>query len=77
MRSIIAVLTLNRLCETVSVAWQVGSVRHGLRVVMVWLLMAVPSGFGLMIFRLVQSFVRDLADLRAGRPVYEGERLFD
>jgi hypothetical protein len=31
----------------------------------------------LMIFRLVQSFVRDLADFRAGRPVYEGERLFD
>ena len=30
-----------------------------------------------MIVRLVQSFVRDVADLRAGRPVYEGERLFE
>lgn len=74
---IIAVLALYWSFETVSVSWKFGSVSHGLRVSMVWFLMAVPIGFGLMIFRLVQSFVRDLADLRAGRPVYEGERMFD
>ncbi len=74
---IIAVLALYWSFETVSVSWKFGSVSHGLRVSMVWFLMAVPIGFGLMIFRLVQSFLRDLADLRAGRPVYEGERLFD
>jgi len=74
---IIAVLALYWSFETVSVSWKFGSVSHGLRVSMVWFLMAVPIGFGLMIFRLVQSFVRDLADIRAGRPVYEGERLFD
>ena len=74
---IIAVLALYWSFETVSVSWKFGSVSHGLRVSMVWFLMAVPVGFALMIFRLVQSFVRDLADLRAGRPVYEGERLFD
>lgn len=73
----IAVLALYWSFETVTVSWKFGSVSHGLRVSMVWFLMAVPVGFGLMIFRLVQSFVRDLADLRAGRPVYEGERLFD
>jgi len=39
--------------------------------------MAVPIGFSLMTFRLVQSLVRDIADFRAGRPPYEGERLFD
>ena len=50
---------------------------HGLRVSMVWFLMAVPIGFSLMIFRLLQSLVRDISDMRAGRPVYEGERLFE
>ena len=74
---IIAVLALYWSFETVSVSWKFGSVSHGLRVSMVWFLMAVPIGFGLMIFRLVRPFLRDLADLRAGRPVYEGERLFD
>jgi len=52
-------------------------VSHGLRISMVWFLAAVPIGFALMIFRLIQSLVRDVADLRAGRPVYEGTRLFD
>ncbi len=73
----IAVLAVYWSLETVAVSWKFGSVSHGLRVSMVWFLLAVPIGFGLMIFRLVQSFVRDLADFRAGRPVYEGERLFD
>ena len=74
---VIAVLAVYWSLETVAVSWKFGSVSHGLRVSMVWFLMAVPIGFGLMIFRLVQSFVRDLADFRAGRPVYEGARLFD
>jgi TRAP-type C4-dicarboxylate transport system permease small subunit len=43
----------------------------------VFFLFAVPFGFALVIFRLVQSFLRDLADLRNGRPVYEGDKLFD
>lgn len=63
--------------ETVAVSWKFGSVSHGLRVSMVWFLLAVPIGFGLMVFRLLQSLIRDFADLKAGRPVYEGARLFD
>lgn len=73
----LAALAVYWSLETVAVSWKFGSVSHGLRVSMVWFLMAVPIGFALMIFRLAQSFVRDLADFRAGRPVYEGERLFD
>ena len=73
----IAVLAVFWSLETVGVSWKFGSVSHGLRVSMVWFLMAVPIGFGLMIFRLIQSLIRDLADFRAGRPVYEGEKLFD
>ncbi|MEM8743738.1 MAG: TRAP transporter small permease [Pseudomonadota bacterium] len=63
--------------ETVLVSWKFGSVSHGLRVSMVWFLMAVPLGFGLMIFRLLQSLIRDFSDLKSGKPVFEGERLFD
>ncbi len=74
---IIALLALYWSFEVASVSWKFGSVSHGLRVSMVWFLAAVPIGFGLMLFRLIQSLVRDFADLRAGRPAYEGARLFD
>lgn len=73
----IAVLAVFWSLETLSISWKFGSVSHGLRVSMVWFLAAVPIGFSLMIFRLIQSLRRDVADLRAGRPVYEGARLFD
>jgi len=72
----IAVLAVWWSFETLSVSWKFGSVSHGLRVSMVWFLAAVPIGFSLMIFRLIQSLLRDVADLRAGRPVYEGGQLF-
>lgn len=73
----LALLALWLAMETVGTSWEFGSVSHGLRVSMVWFLLAVPVGFGLMIFRLMQSLIRDLRDFRAGRPVYEGERLFE
>lgn len=63
--------------ETVLVSAKFGSVTHGLRISQVWFLSAVPIGFSLVIFRLVQSFIRDVGDLRHGRPVYEGDKLFD
>ncbi|WP_323765362.1 TRAP transporter small permease [Marinovum sp.] len=63
--------------ETVLVSAKFGSVTHGLRVSQVWFLSAVPLGFALVILRLVQSFIRDFNDLRHGRPVYEGDKLFD
>ncbi|CAB5111581.1 hypothetical protein D3OALGA1CA_2058 [Olavius algarvensis associated proteobacterium Delta 3] len=31
----------------------------------------------MMLVRLVQSIIRDVSDLRAGRPIYEGKKLFD
>lgn len=63
--------------ETVATSWRFGSVSHGLRVSMVFFLIAVPFGFGLMTIRIIQSLLRDIRDLRAKRPVYEGERLFE
>ena len=73
----VAMLAVYWAFETVTVSWTFGSVSHGLRISMVWFLMAVPIGFALMIFRLIQSLIRDVSDFRAGRPVYEGERLYD
>jgi TRAP-type C4-dicarboxylate transport system permease small subunit len=73
----VALVALYWSFETVLVSARFGSVTHGLRVSQVWFLSAVPIGFALVIFRLTQSFLRDLRDLRAGRPVYEGDKLFD
>jgi len=74
---VVACIALYWSFETVHISWKFGSVTHGLRISQVWFLMAVPIGFSLVILRLVQSFLRDLSDLRAGRPVYEGDKLFD
>jgi TRAP-type C4-dicarboxylate transport system permease small subunit len=73
----VALIALYWSWETVHVSWKFGSVSHGLRVSMVWFLMAVPVGFALMILRLIQSLLRDVRSLRDGTPVYEGDKLFD
>jgi len=73
----VALVALYWSFETVLVSWEFGSVTHGLRISQVWFLSAVPIGFTLVALRLVQSFLRDIRDLRHGRPVYEGDRLFD
>lgn len=73
----VALIALFYSFETVMVSYKFGSVTHGLRVSMVWFLMAVPTGFALVSLRLIQSFLRDLRDLRAGNDVYEGDTLFE
>lgn len=73
----VAAIALYWAMETVLVSAKFGSVSHGLRVSMVWFLLAVPVGFALMILRLIQSFLRDLRALRDGKPVYEGDKMFD
>jgi TRAP-type C4-dicarboxylate transport system permease small subunit len=73
----VALIALYWSWETVLVSAKFGSVSAGLRVSMVWFLLAVPVGFGLMLLRLAQSFLRDLRALRDGTPVHEGNQLFD
>ncbi|MCH2096605.1 MAG: TRAP transporter small permease [Rhodobacteraceae bacterium] len=73
----VSIVALIYSYETVHVAAKYGSVTDGLRISRVWFLMAVPFGFALVLWRLAQSILRDIADLRAGRPVYEGDKLFD
>ena len=73
----VAVIALYWSFETVHVSWKFGSVTDGLRISKVWFLLAVPIGFALMIFRLLQSLRRDFRDFANRQPPYEGERLFD
>jgi C4-dicarboxylate transporter DctQ subunit len=74
---IVAVIALYWSYESVHVSWKFGSVTDGLRISKVWFLMSVPLGFGLMIWRLLQSLRRDFISLKTGKPVYEGDTLFD
>lgn len=74
---VVAIIALYWSIETVLVSVKFGSVSAGLRVSMVWFLMAVPVGFALMLWRLTQSLARDLRSFRDGTPVYEGDKLFD
>lgn len=74
---VVAVFALYLSWESVAVSLKFGSVSHGLRLPLAWFLSAVPVGFILLLYRLQQSIRRDLSDLRHGRPVFEGERLFD
>ncbi len=74
---VVAIIAVYWSFETVAVSWKFGSVSHGLRISMVWFLLAVPVGFALMIIRLIQSLLHDFHSLRTGRPVYEGEKMFD
>lgn len=73
----VAVIALYWSYEAVHVSAKFGSVTDGLRVSKVWFLMAVPLGFALMIWRLIQSFRRDVTSLINGEPVFEGDKLFD
>jgi TRAP-type C4-dicarboxylate transport system permease small subunit len=74
---VLAVVALYWSMEPVINSIHFGSVTHGLRISQAWFLFAVPLGFGMMTLRLIQSMKRDISDLRAGRPVFEGTKLFD
>ena len=73
----LAVLALYTSVEALEVSLKFGSVTHGLRISLAWFLFAVPLGFTLMIYRLCQSIWRDFGDLRRGRAVFEGAKMFD
>jgi TRAP-type C4-dicarboxylate transport system permease small subunit len=73
----VAIIAVYWSFEAVLVSAKFGSVTDGLRISKVWFLMAVPLGFTLMIWRLLQSLRRDIHCLRTGQPVFEGDKLFD
>ena len=74
---VVACIALYWSFETVLVSAKFGSVSHGLRISLVWFLFAVPLGFSLIIWRLIQSLIRDILYLRQGKEPFEGSKLFD
>jgi len=56
---------------------QFDNVTDGLRINRSFFLVAVPLGFTMTMARVAQNLVRDIADHRAGRPVFRGKRLFE
>ena len=74
---IFAIIALRYSMHTIGVLWQFGGATPVLRVSKIWAEAAVPIGFALIILRSVQSMLRDIADMRAGRAVYKGKALFE
>jgi TRAP-type C4-dicarboxylate transport system permease small subunit len=74
---LLAIGTLYWTISPVVTSIKFHSVTEGLRITRAWFVIAVPFGFSLVTLRTVQSMLRDIADFRAGRPPYRGERLFD
>ena len=73
----VAILALFYSFEVFQTALKFGVKTHGLGIYLAWFIAAVPIGFSLMLFRLLQSLKRDIAMLRTDEPIYSGERLFD
>ena len=54
-----------------------GAAAPALRISKAYFETAVPLGFALMVWRLLQSIRRDIQDIRAGRDAFRGALLFD
>ncbi|MBR9772669.1 MAG: TRAP transporter small permease [Gammaproteobacteria bacterium] len=54
-----------------------GSVTAGLRVSQAFFLAAIPVGFLLIAWRVVQSMLADIRRMQRGDPVFDGQKLFD
>lgn len=63
--------------ESLGTALRFEAATEGLRINQAWFLFAVPFGFTLILIRLIQSIKRDIEDIRAGREVFTGAKLFD
>jgi TRAP-type C4-dicarboxylate transport system permease small subunit len=72
-----ALIALRYSFHTIQQLWQFGGATPVLRVSKIWAEAAVPIGFTLIVVRSLQMLRRDIADLRAGRPAYQGKALFE
>ncbi len=72
-----AIIAFRYSMHTISTLVQYGGATPVLRVSKVWAEAAVPIGFALILFRSSQAIVRDIGDMRAGRPVFKGKALFE
>ena len=74
---VFAVIALRYSLHTIDQMLTFGATTFVLRVNKLWAEAAVPIGFVLITIRCVQAISRDVADIRAGRPAYQGKALFE
>jgi TRAP-type C4-dicarboxylate transport system permease small subunit len=74
---IFAVIAVRLSWHTMEQLWQFGAATPVLRVSRIWAEAAVPIGFSLVVIRSLQASWRDIADIRAGRPAYQGKAMFE
>jgi len=74
---VFAVIALRFSLHTADQLLSFGATTFVLRVNKLWAEAAVPIGFALIVLRSIQALVRDAADIRAGRPAYQGKALFE
>lgn len=74
---VLAVIAFTWSLEPIRTSLTFGSVTHGLRISQAWFTAAVPLGFAMMSFRLVQAMLRDCRTLAGRAPLFRGNRLFD
>ena len=74
---IFAVIALYYSIIPILTSIQFDNVTDGLRINRSFFLVAVPLGFTMTMVRVAQNILRDIADHRAGRPIFRGKRLFE
>jgi TRAP-type C4-dicarboxylate transport system permease small subunit len=74
---IFAVIALRYTFSTTAQLWRFEAETPVLRVSKLWAEAAVSIGFVLIVIRSCQMLRRDIADLIAGRPAYQGKALFE
>ena len=74
---VIACMALYWSMAPVLVSIRFGSVTEALQLSQAFFLFAVPFGFVLVLLRVLQSLIRDVRDLVAGRPPFAGSKLFE
>jgi len=74
---VVACLAFYYSLETFLTSLKFGSVTHGLGIAQAWFIAAVPIGFSLICFRLLQSMWRDIRMFNTQQALFTGHKLFD
>lgn len=73
---VFAVLAIRYTIPLIQTSLEFGAATQALRVNRAFFQIAIPIGFTLFIFRVLQRLYYDVRDVRSGRPVYKGESVF-
>ena len=74
---VFAVFAVYWSLQTMGTMLRFDALSPALRINQAWFQAAVPLGFAMMVVRVIQSALLDLANIRAGRPPRTGSLLFD